>query len=153
MAGQKQPARGRGVQSGNNVGECDLATGGRRLEGVQVYGPASRERRQSGGDVLKRSREGGLNMSEENVESKGEGNYQSFHAPAAQPGCLVCLGASLSGSASGESPTGEYCPPERPDGGFELESTCWVCGTTGWMGDRIKKQMRDQVKKEKQHTL
>lgn len=46
-------------------------------------------------------------------------------------------GAALLECASGESPTGEYRPPERPDGGSELESTYWVCGTTGWTGDKI----------------
>lgn len=46
-------------------------------------------------------------------------------------------GAALLEWASGESPTGEYHPPERPDGGSELESTYWVCGTTGWTGDKI----------------
>ncbi|KAF3847676.1 hypothetical protein F7725_020704 [Dissostichus mawsoni] len=57
VAGQEQPARGRRIQSGNDVGEGDLAPGGRGLEGVQVHGPAGRQRGQSGGDVL--SIEGG----------------------------------------------------------------------------------------------
>lgn len=59
MTGQEQPARGRRVQSGNDVSEGDLASRRRRLEGVQVDGPASRQRRQSGGDVLQRSRSEG----------------------------------------------------------------------------------------------
>lgn len=49
----------------------------------------------------------------------------------------MSLGASRLGWASGGSPTGEYRPPERPAGGSELESTYWVCGTTGWMGGKI----------------
>ena len=65
MAGQEQPARGRRIQSGNDVGEGDLAPGGHGLEGVQVHSPAGRQRGQSGGDVL--SREGGLEASEENM--------------------------------------------------------------------------------------
>lgn len=59
MAGEQQCARGRGVQGGNDVGEGDQAAGGRRLEGVQVHGPAGRQRGQSGGDVLKQSGNGG----------------------------------------------------------------------------------------------
>lgn len=58
MAGQEQPARGRRVKGGDDVGERDLAARRRRLEGVQVYGPAGRQRGQRGGDVLKRSGRG-----------------------------------------------------------------------------------------------
>lgn len=57
MAGQEQPSRCRRVQSGHDVGESDLASRRRGLERVQVYGPASRQRGQGGGDVLKWSRE------------------------------------------------------------------------------------------------
>lgn len=53
MAGEEQPARGRRVQSGHDVGEGDRAPGSWGLEGVQVNGPASRQRGQGGGDVLK----------------------------------------------------------------------------------------------------
>lgn len=57
MAGQEQPSRCRRVQSDDDVGESDLASRGRGLERVQVYGPAGRQRGQGGGDVLKWSRE------------------------------------------------------------------------------------------------
>lgn len=57
VAGQEQPSRCRRVQSGHDVGESDLASRRRGLERVQVYGPASRQRGQGGGDVLKWSRE------------------------------------------------------------------------------------------------
>lgn len=59
VAGQEQPARGRGVQSGNDVSEGDLTAGRRGLEGVQVHGPASGQRRQGGGDVLQPGKRGG----------------------------------------------------------------------------------------------
>lgn len=70
MAGQEQPPRGQAVQGGDDVGEGDLATGGRRPEGVQVHVPAGGQRGQSGGDVLKQSGDGALKTSEENA-SKG----------------------------------------------------------------------------------
>ena len=56
MTGQNQPARGRGIQSGHDVGEADRASWGRRLEGVEVDGPAGRQGAQGGGDVLKQKR-------------------------------------------------------------------------------------------------
>lgn len=60
MAGQDQPARGRGVESGDDVGERDFAPRGWRPKGISVYVPASRQRGECGGDVLKQSRAGGL---------------------------------------------------------------------------------------------
>lgn len=49
--------------------------------------------------------------------------YAHTHTPAAQPNCLVSLEAALSGSDADESPTSVCRPPERPDGGFELDGT------------------------------
>lgn len=71
--------------------------------------------------------EGGMCKSEEAI---------NIYPPAVQTGCPACPGDVLSGWAAGEPPTGECRPPERPDGGSELESTYWVCGTAGGEGKK-----------------
>lgn len=90
----------------------------------------SRQRRESRGNVLEESGEAELNRKlRSNVQ-------QSHNSPAARPNCLVYLGASLSGWASGESPTDVHYPPERPDGEPGMWSTYWACGTTLGVGDK-----------------
>lgn len=43
VAGQEELPWNHGIQSCNNVGESDLTTRGRGLEGVQLYRPARRQ--------------------------------------------------------------------------------------------------------------